>query len=269
MRPYYSDRKNRKQLSIYELYEKLKNLYLLFKEDEYFKEAGIQGGEIPKQIEYKASLSISFQPFPITAWDESDITEDHIFDTIEFLYDHVSKPGEWGDLTPDTGYTYQDYLSYDTEAGQSDLRQAANIFLLNYKGGFELNKEGQILALGSDGLQDILNVKIEPYDEINVDSKVRSAILKWQNRHHDLNERKQAVRDLADVFEWIKKTKKLDKVLNKKDESDLFQIANNFEIRHHNPLQQNDYDKNIWYSWMFHFYLATYHMVIRHLRKEK
>ena len=29
-----------------------------------------------------------------------------------------------------------------------------------------------------------------------------------------------------------------------------------------------NYDNKVWYSWMFHFYLATYHAVIRLLKKD-
>ena len=54
-----------------------------------------------------------------------------------------------------------------------------------------------------------------------------------------------------------------------RDDKLIFDIVNNFEIRHHNPKQSGNYDKAIWYSWMFHFYLATYHAVVRLLIKEK
>ena len=74
---------------------------------------------------------------------------------------------------------------------------------------------------------------------------------------------------MADVFEWLRKSKKLEKALNKKDEAALFEIANKFAIRHHDPSQKTDYDVTIWHSWMFHFYLATYHAVIRMLLKVK
>jgi len=43
----------------------------------------------------------------------------------------------------------------------------------------------------------------------------------------------------------------------------LFNIANNFSIRHANEKQKNSYDKNIWYSWMFYFYIATIHALLR------
>jgi hypothetical protein len=85
-----------------------------------------------------------------------------------------------------------------------------------------------------------------------------------------LSERKEAIRELADVFEWLKKTRDLGSVLDGKDESAIFDIANNFAIRHHNPKQKANYDRAIWYSWIFHFYLATYHAAIRLLvKKEK
>ena len=58
-------------------------------------------------------------------------------------------------------------------------------------------------------------------------------------------------------------------VLTSKDESDLFNIANNFGIRHHNEAQRTDYDAGIWFSWMFYYYLATIHAVLRLLQRKR
>ncbi len=267
-RRYYSSRTKPKNLSLDELYQKLQNLYLFFRDKDYFKhKAGITSTTLPEAITHEAAIYLSFQPFPITKWSPNTITEDHIFDTIEFLYDRVSKPGELEDMTTETGWNYTDYGSYDDEMGMEEFRDKANIVIADYKNGFELTKAGTILAKGTDGLQYILDADIIPYDEINVDSKVRDAIKKWRNRHLSMSERKEAIRELADVFEWLQKTKNLGNVLSHKDESDLFEIANEFGIRHHNPRQKLDYDPTIWYSWIFHFYLATYHAVIRLLKK--
>ncbi len=267
-RRYYSSRTSSKKLTISELHDRLQHLYLLFRDRDFFKKkAGITSTDIRDGIKHKAALAIGFQPFPITKWDINDITEDHIFDVMEFLYDYASKPGEWVPMTSETGYNYYDYESYNVIDGQAEFREEANRFLCDYKIGFELTTDGLILAMGKDGLQHILEAEIEPYDEINVDRKVRDAIHKWRNRHLDMNERRQAIRELADVFEWLRKSKRLDKVLNRKDEAALFDIANNFAIRHHDPKQKKDYDETIWYSWIFHFYLATYHAVVRLLKK--
>jgi hypothetical protein len=270
-RRYYSSRNKPKSLTLEELYQKLRHLYLLFRDKDFYKgEAGITQFNLPEAIKQEAALELSFHPFPVTKWSLENITEDHIFDTLEFLYDRVSMPGELAWMTNDTGWNYQDYDSYDNEAGQEEFRDKTNAFLIEYKTGFELTKEGIILAKDADGLQHILDAEIIPYDEVNVDSKVRNAITKWRNRHLSLSDKKEAIRELADVFEWLKKTKELGTVLDGKDESALFDLANNFGIRHHDPNQKTNYDRTIWYSWIFHFYLATYHAAIRLLiKKEK
>jgi hypothetical protein len=271
-RRYYSSRNKRDPLTLSKLYWKVQNLFYFFQERDYFKEKTRitkDGDDIPASIMHEAAISLAFQPFPIDKWKASELTEDHIFDTLEFLFDHVSKPGEMVDMVTDTNWNYRDYGDYDDAAGQSEFREQANAFLCDYGEGFELTKDGTVLALGSGGMRQILIAEIEPYDEKNVDSKVRNAILKWRNRHLSLAEKKEAIREMADVFEWLKKTKRLDRVLDRKDESAIFDIANNFAIRHHNPQQKTNYDKVIWYAWMFHFYLATYHATIRLLLKEE
>jgi len=268
-RRYYSSRTKPTSLTVGELYLKLQNLYLLFRKKDYFRgKAGITQTDIPDEVTHEAAIALNFQPFPITKWSQNVITEDHVFDVVEFLYDHVSKPGEWVQMTSDSGYFYSDYEGYDDEAGQEEFRSKANQFLLDYKTGFELTKDGIVLAMGSGGLEHILSAEIVAYDEKNVDSKVRNAIMKWRNRRLSLPEKKEAIRELADVFEWLKKTKHLSAVLDKKDEAAIFELANNFAIRHHDPKQKMNYDPAIWYSWIFHFYLATYHAVVRLLIKD-
>ena len=269
-RRYYSSRNKPHALTLGELYWKLQNLYLLFRDRDYFKgKAGITETNLPDAIKHEAAIALSFQPFPITKWEEDKITEDHVFDTLEFLYDHAAKPGELIEMTTDSGFNYSDYDGYDDDLGREEFRQKANSFICDYRSGYELTKDGIVLAAGSDGLQYILDAEIVPYDEVNVDNRVRHAILKWRNRHLTFSEKREAIRELADVFEWLKKTKGLNRVLDKKDDSAIFEIANNFAVRHHNPQQKTEYDKNIWYSWMFHFYLATYHAAIRLLIKQE
>jgi hypothetical protein len=70
---------------------------------------------------------------------------------------------------------------------------------------------------------------------------------------------------LADVLESLRP--RLKSVISSRDEGDLFNIANNFGIRHKNDRQKTKYDENLWLSWMFYFYLATLHLAIRRLEK--
>lgn len=243
-----------------QLYFKLQSLYLLFMDKGYFRQkVGITKNFLPETFIHEADIYLPFHPFPIASWSNEDITEDHVFDVLEFLFAYVSKPGQWLDM-------YQDY-EYDEDAGRNEFRETANSFLIDYAPGYEMTADGKVVRLGTDGLQYILNAEIVPYDEENVDRKVRSAINKWRSRHASQEEKREAIRELADVFEWLKKVKGLATVLDGKDESVIFNLANNFGIRHHNPSQKTAYDKDIWFSWIFHFYLATYHASIRLLTK--
>jgi hypothetical protein len=264
MRNYYSKRVKKQKLNIKQLYSKLETLFLYFRDKDYFKEKlFLTYEEYSKHSLYKASLTLNFPVFPIEGWHESLIIEDNIFDAIEFLYDHVSMPEEF-----DTGWNYQDYISYDEVKGKEEFRNTVNLFLCDYRDGYELSSEGEILSVGDSGLTEILSANIIKFDVDNIDLKVKAAVHKWKNRHLDMDDRRKAIQDIADVFEWLKKSGYLEGVLGKKDERMLFEIANNFAIRHHNPDQKTNYDKTIWYSWMFHFYLATYHAVIRLINKD-
>lgn len=262
-RQYFSDRNSPKPLSLKELYRKLVHLCLYFQNLGYFEFAiGNASDGFTAEFQHKAALALNFNPLPIDQWPNTAVTEDNIFDTIEFFYDHIAKPVNWHAILAC-------YCDYDVKAGQEEFRNHTNAFLVKYRSGYELTEDGEILALGTDGVGYILKGDVPLVGDEEIDIKVQEAIRKWRNRHLGLEDRRQAIRDLADVFEWLKKSGRLKTVLVKKDESALFDIANNFSIRHHNPKQRQDYDKNIWYSWMFHFYLATYHAVVRMLLKKQ
>jgi len=269
-RKYYSSRRGLGSLTLQQLYLRLQRVFLLFQQRDFFKgKAEITAtDDIPAIIRHESAVAFSFELFPISGWSETEITEDHIFDAIEFLHDYVSKPGRRVSKTTETNWNYDDYESYDDEAGRAEFRQKCNLFLADYRPGYELVVDGTIQRCGTHGLQYLLDADIIPLDEVNVDSKVRRAISRWKSRHATEADRKECIRDLADVFEWLKQTKGLGAVLDGKDESALFEIANNFAIRHHNPKQKGNYDRAIWYSWMFHFYLATYHASVRLLVKK-
>jgi hypothetical protein len=265
---YYSSRHGRKSFKEKDLYDFFKNLYAFFMTKDYFKEKlEITSNNLSDSAIYEAAMELKFPLFPINKWDLLQITEDNIFDSIEYFYNRISKPGEMDNFTSSTGWNYSDYVSYNSDLGKMEYREYVNRFLADYKTGYELSIDGLIELIGENGLDTIFQAEIVPYDHNNVDSKVLDAIKKWRNRHFDIKDRKQAILNLADVFEWLKKTGKLEKALNKKDESAIFEIANSFALRHHNPNQKSNYDINIWYSWIFHFYLATYHAAIRIIKR--
>ena len=60
---------------------------------------------------------------------------------------------------------------------------------------------------------------------------------------------------------------KVKALLTSKDEGDLFNIVNNFGVRHPNELQKTSYDA-VWLNWMFYFYLATVHTLLRKIGRD-
>jgi hypothetical protein len=269
-RKYYSSRKQSKRITADELHTRLVSLFQLFRDKDFFKEkTGLTEHEFPKSLSHEAVIFLGIEPFPLEHWLNQDKTEGNIFDVIEFLYDRISQPIGWGQFQTETGFNYSDYESYDEFKGKTEFRTAANVFLSDWDEGFELDEDGEIRRLGSAGIQFILTSEIVSFDKRNVDDKVRQAVSKWRSRHRTLEDMKEAVRLLADVFEFLKDAKQLSQALDAKDSSDIFNIANNFSIRHHNQQQKANYDPFIWYSWMFHFYLATYHATIRLIQKKQ
>jgi len=76
----------------------------------------------------------------------------------------------------------------------------------------------------------------EGTDRDKITRKMEVAIRRFKTRGVSLDDRHAAVRDLVDVIEWLRDDMK--DVMLPKDESDLFQIANGFAIRHHNRKQR-------------------------------
>ena len=189
-------------------------------------------------------------------------TEEDLFDVIEVLYDHVSRPVEsW--YCPSCGVTH--YLAFDRLKGQNEYRSEMNDQLRDYREGYELSENGEIRSLPPPGMAQLFEAQA-PTDEENR-QRVEAAIQKFRGRNSSMDDRRHAVRNLADVLEFLRP--KVKSILTKKDEGDLFELANRFGIRHHNERQQTQYDPAIWLSWMFYYYLASIHALTRLLEKQE
>jgi len=245
--------------------------YKYFLRKDYFQEAfgfectdagyieGTLGGDLEAQIFRRLR---KFELWPIE-YKASEYSEDDLFDVIEFLFDYISKPvdGHYHDWNQ-CGYHF---YSFDREKGRQEFRSEINEFLLDYKDGFELSKNGEILTLPENGLEHIYHAFLPTSDFTNVEARVNAAVLKFRRHASTLEDRRDSVRDLADVLEFLRPT--LKQVLRSDDEKDLFNLANNFGIRHHNRRQKANYDKSIWLSWMYYYYLATIHTSLRLIKK--
>lgn len=274
-RNYYSVRTGKISPDQQVNFEVLKKLFSVtynkLNADGYFqKYFGIdcQDGYIPGELgeEIEAMMFVNLRKdnlYPIYQ-NLPNYTEDDFFDVIEFLHDHCSKGlnghyHSWNNC----GYHYEEFNDIE---GQKHFRELLNPILREYKDGFEISESGEILILSDNGLTNLFEADIPTNDKENISNKINSAILKFRRHKSTLDDRREAIRELADVLEFLRPAIK--EHLNKKDENDLFNIANNFGIRHHNKDQQTEYDKAIWYSWIFYYYLATLHAILRMTNKK-
>lgn len=192
-----------------------------------------------------------------------DYSEDDLFDVIEFLYDNVSKPTEgYHHSYGGCGYHYH---SFNREEGRAEFRAHINRLLASYQAPHELLENGELVSKADPGLENLLKADVPLADPSRVESRVEAAIARFRRHRSSFEDRRHALRDLADVLEFLRP--KLKGVLSTQDEADLFNIANNFGIRHHNEKQKTEYDQAIWLSWIFYYYLATIHAALRLIEK--
>ena len=138
---------------------------------------------------------------------------------------------------------------------------AVNDTLKDYPGNWVLSEQGYIQFAGDKGLGHLLEANLAEGTDEKVDSRVDSAIRVFCGRNATIDDKRNAVRDLVDALEFLRPQAK--ELLTRADENDLFNIANNFGIRHYNHEQKTNYRQEIWLPWMFYYYLATIHALTR------
>ena len=231
---------------------------------EYFGYSCVDDGEVPGKLGAEPGAVMLFKLRKQHLWPFPDkfagLSEEDLFDLVEFMYDHCSKPveGRYHSYSA-CGWHYHEFNQVE---GQAEFRSKMTELLSSYAPGYELSPTGEILELASPGVEPLLTTAL-PIVDSNIQGRVASAIAKFRRYRSSAEERRDAVRDLADVLEYLRPQLKL--VLDRQDEADLFNIANNFGIRHHNSQQKTNYDQSIWLSWVFYFYLATVHAAVRML----
>ena len=262
--------KNLKGLSLDDLKTTFTRLYSNLRAEGYFEEnfGGfcVDDGNVPGKIadiELEISLKLRKNGLWPIEKKMNKYSEDDVLDMIEFLYLYVSKPIEghyhsYGDC----GMHWE---TFNKVEGQEIYREKVNELLSAYQSPFELSVKGEILQKPEKGLEKIFEADI-PSSDTNITSRIDAAVLKFRRHGVTRDDRRHAVRDLADILEYLRP--KVKDLLTSQDEKDLFNIANNFGIRHHNDKQKTDYDADLWLSWMFYFYLSTIHVLTRKINKE-
>lgn len=270
---FYSQRKgtnpNLNGLPLETIIELFLRTYSNLVEDGYFDEAfgffcvdmGDVKGKV-KDVDLEVLISVRKEDiWPIQTY-AHNYSEDDLFDMIEFLYLHVSKPIDgnyhsWNDC----GMHWETFNKLE---GQVEFIKKINSILEMYSEPYVLSKSGEILHKVEKGFEKIFAAEV-PTKEPTIQNRIDAAVNKYRRHNSSIDDRRQAVRDLADVLEFLRPQAKL--LISNKDESDLFNIANNFGIRHLNEKQKTNYDAAIWLSWMFYIFLSTIHVLLRKINQ--
>jgi len=188
--------------------------------------------------------------------------EDKLFDLIEYFHDHVSQGIEGDERSSFHSWSHcgWHYGAFDPEPAQALFRKRMNRTLMNYRNGFRINGNGHMEHTADEGLDQLIDAVL-PTKDPDIAQRVAGAIALYRNRGRTDKDLRLAVRELFDVLEKLRPEVKAEMLRG--DEADLFNIANNFTIRHLNEKQKGSYDSALWHSWMFYVNLSTIHVITR------
>jgi hypothetical protein len=223
----------------------------------YCVDAGEVAGTLGSAVEERLLIVLGRENLWPVAQHVDAWNDDTLFDMMEFLHDHVS-----------TGCRSQASSTATAAAGGTSPasppspRAAAtalvNDILRRMDPGYEMTPEGEIVRAIPDGVAPLLETAPR-FLEDSQQQHVEAAITKYRARSSTRTDRRDAVRDLADVLEHLRDGVKA--TMPSKDEAMLFQMANQFWIRHNRPGEHRDYDHEAWWSWLFYVYLASIALV--------
>jgi len=246
------------------------HIYRKFDRQGYFQKAFgkncVDEGYVPGDLgaslaeEILVRFGVNRQHLLPTAENVNKATRDDLFDLIEYFYDYVAKPTQshnhaWNKC----GIHVHEAVARD---GRREWRSEWNLTLGRMEPPHRLTEQGVIELLPEPrGLKELVDERTPYGDEENVDSKVDRACKLFFSRNVTNEDRLDCLRELAAVLEFLRE--KATSILPSNEERELFTIANNFGIRHHNERQKTGYRKELFYPWIFHSYLAAIDLLAR------
>ena len=256
-RRYFSQRKNgAPAINTEDFAYRLYNIFAGFVRGGYFERLNmrISGGDFASD-ELRRNLAIAFgrksRNMLPTESNLLNIDRDSIFDLIEFLSEYVLEPYRTGALIHPNHATR-------VKSGLRKWRKAVNECLeqLDPPCRLTANREIEILP-PSAGLRHLVGDHASPSQDAQ--KKVDHACRLFLKRNATALDRRSALKDLVDVLEPLRKD--LDARIGKKKADKLFDIANNYGIRHNNR-DQLELDEN-YARWFFYSALSTIDLVTR------
>jgi hypothetical protein len=209
----------------------------------------VDGGEVLQQM-----LSIPNLRWPLHTAQLLEV-EDVLFDVIEALHDLVARPRSRSFHS--YGGCGWHYSQFAIEPGRVLYRWRVNQLLDRSDLGLRLSDDGEdigrLIAVTDDARADLVT-RLANQPPGRTSDRVRHGIALYRARGSTEHDKRSAILVLAGIIEERRQVLKDNLV--KKDEGALFDIANNFALRHQDLQQQRDYDP-AFLDWIFWWYLAT------------
>lgn len=267
--PYWPDRNNRDRSTLGETVLRRRFVQLVGEP----RRIGHFGAEIPEDCvddhdppDPEALLTerlgiAQLWPLQPEQWDE-----DTFYGLIEVFHDLAVRPRERRYHQYDgCGWHYQ---SFSLDTGQALYRWRVNRLLSTAGIGLRLadtgEDTGRLVQVTDGGRADLLQ-RAQATSDDGAAGRIGHAIALFRGRTATEHDKRSAIIALAGVLE--ERRRLIRSEIGKKDEGALFQIANEFAVRHQNRSQQGDYDP-AFLDWIFWWYLATIELTDRLLGRQ-
>lgn len=212
-------------------------------------EVYVDAGDVLQQM-----LGIPNLRWPLQATRLVEV-EDALFDVIEALHDLVARPRSRSFHS--YGGCGWHYSQFAIEPARVLYRWRVNQLLDRSDLGLTLSDDGEdigrLVAVTDDARADLVT-RLANQPPGRASDRVRHGIALFRARGSTEHDKRSAILVLAGIIE--ERRQLLKDNLVRKDEGALFDIANNFALRHQDLKQQGDYDP-AFLDWIFWWYLAT------------
>jgi hypothetical protein len=192
---------------------------------------------------------------------------DLFFDLVEVFHDFVARPRSRREH--DFGGCGWHFSDLAIEPGRRLYRWRVNQLLaeasLSYRLADSGDDAGRLIAVTDEARADLAQRMIKRSDP-STEDRVRHAIALFRARTASREDKRAALKDLVDVLELRRAL--IRRNLLRRDEGDLFEIANSFDVRHMNERQKREYD-DAFLDWLFWWYLATIELTDRLVVRER
>lgn len=187
-------------------------------------------------------------PWPLSGEDAVNLPEPVLFSLVEYFHDQSQRPRTY------SFHSYGDcdrhFHEFDSDAGGAVYRWRVNEMLAFHQMPWKLastgTETGRLVRSFAEPLDDVLQRQLSQRQDAG--DEVAHAIRDYRQRDSGLIEKRNAISLLAGELE--RRRPEVRRILSRRDEADLFDIANNFFIRHKNDSQKKDYGPEF-ADWIF------------------